>query len=241
MLPEFIMMETFDKNWNKLKLTNDELQIVQEQICNNPNIGDVIPGTEGLRKLRIAFPNRGKRGSGRVCYVNFLLNGVVYLISIYAKNEQSTLSQAELHDINNLIIDLKKKHEGGNKMSVGEDIIKGLQQAVEYANGNHSVGRKVKYVPKNNNVNNESIKLTIKESFSNYDIEEYLCRIEDKWGLWLADKMLDWLVDHSDNAEDIFEEQGAYDVEQFEYWVGNETIEKVILHCLETGKVEEIW
>jgi hypothetical protein len=26
-----------------------------------------------------------------------------------------------------------------------------------------------------------------------------------------------------------------------EYWVGNETIEKVMLNCLETGRVEEIW
>ena len=82
---------------------------------------------------------------------------------------------------------------------------------------------------------------SLSESFSNYDIEDCLCQIEDKWGLWLADKMLNWLIDHSDNAEDIFNEQGVYDVEQFEYWIGENAIEKVMKHCLETGKVEDIY
>ena len=81
---------------------------------------------------------------------------------------------------------------------------------------------------------------SLTESFSNYDIENYLCQIEDEWGLWAADKMLNWLIDHSDNADDIFNEQGAYDVEQFEYWIGDNVIEKVMKHCLETGKVEDI-
>lgn len=53
--------------------------------------------------------------------------------------------------------------------------------------------------------------------------------------------MLDWLIDHSDNANDIANELGYYDVSEMEYWVGNETIEKVMLNCLKTGRVEEIW
>ncbi len=51
------------------------------------------------------------------------------------------------------------------------------------------------------------------------------------------DKMLDWLVDHSDNADDILDEYGSYDVEQFDYWIGYSAIEKVMKHCLETGEV----
>ena len=82
---------------------------------------------------------------------------------------------------------------------------------------------------------------SLSESFSNYDIEDCLCEIEDKWGLWLADKMLNWLIDHSDNAEDILNEQGVYDVEQFEYWISENAIEKVMKHCLETGRVEDIY
>ena len=74
----------------------------------------------------------------------------------------------------------------------------------------------------------DRMKLTIKESFSNYDIESTLGSIESKWGHRVMDKMLDWLVDHSDNADDIVNELGYYDVAEMEYWVGNETIEKVM-------------
>lgn len=85
------------------------------------------------------------------------------------------------------------------------------------------------------------MKLTIKESFSNYDIEATLNQIASKCGVDVMEKMLDWLIDHSDNANDIANELGYYDVSEMEYWVGNETIEKVMLNCLETGRVEEIW
>ena len=85
------------------------------------------------------------------------------------------------------------------------------------------------------------MKLTIKESFSNYDIEATLNQIAFKCGVDVMEKMLDWLIDHSDNANDMANELGYYDVSELEYWVGNETIEKVMLNCLETGRVEEIW
>ena len=34
----------------------------------NPESGDIIPETEGVRKLRWAVPGRGKRGGIRVIY-----------------------------------------------------------------------------------------------------------------------------------------------------------------------------
>ena len=78
---------------------------------------------------------------------------------------------------------------------------------------------------------------SLTESFTNYDIVDYLGLIEQEWGFDTMDKMLDWLVDHSDNANDILDEYGSYDVEQFDYWIGHSAIEKVMKHCLETGEV----
>ena len=80
---------------------------------------------------------------------------------------------------------------------------------------------------------------SLTESFTNYDIVDYLGLIEQEWGFDTMDKMLDWLVDHSDNADDILDEYGSYDVEQFDYWIGGNAIEKVMKHCLETGEVED--
>ena len=40
MLPEFIMMETFDKNWNKLKLTNEVQEAYVRFLRSNRLFGD---------------------------------------------------------------------------------------------------------------------------------------------------------------------------------------------------------
>ena len=37
-------------------------------IAQNPLSGDVIPGLQGIRKIRFAFGGRGKRGGGRAIY-----------------------------------------------------------------------------------------------------------------------------------------------------------------------------
>ena len=57
----------------------------------NPNTGKVIRGTGKLRKIRFAFPGEGKRGSTRVCYVDFAEKETIYLITIYPKSEKDNL------------------------------------------------------------------------------------------------------------------------------------------------------
>ena len=74
----------------------------------DPKIGAVIPGTGKLRKMRFAYENRGKSGSTRVCYVDFLMYDTVYLITAYAKNEKENLTRAECNEIKKLINILEK-------------------------------------------------------------------------------------------------------------------------------------
>jgi len=38
----------------------------QRELANDPEAGDVIPGTGGLRKIRMAAKSHGKRGGARV-------------------------------------------------------------------------------------------------------------------------------------------------------------------------------
>ena len=78
------------------------------EILKNPKIGSVIRGTGGLRKLRFSFENKGKSGSTRICYVDFLLLETVYLITIYPKNEKDNLTKAECNNIKKMIDALEK-------------------------------------------------------------------------------------------------------------------------------------
>ena len=108
MTRSFVMTNLFDNNWKAMGLNDDDLKALQEELILNPTKGDLMKGTNGLRKLRIAFEGRGKSGSGRVCYVVFAVYDKIYLITAYPKNEKANLSKAERNAISSLIAQLEE-------------------------------------------------------------------------------------------------------------------------------------
>ena len=52
MTREFIITKEFDHSWNELGLTDADLRELQVFLCRNPDAGDIIEGTAGVRKLR---------------------------------------------------------------------------------------------------------------------------------------------------------------------------------------------
>lgn len=108
----FVMLPEFEKQWKKIGLTDDDLKRLQEQLLQNPQAGDVIQGTGGLRKFRFAFEHRGKSGSSRVAYVDFACYEKIYLITAYSKNDKENLSKAEQNSIKKLIDVLEKSMKG---------------------------------------------------------------------------------------------------------------------------------
>ncbi|MDH2925572.1 DNA-binding protein [Lonepinella koalarum] len=65
-------------------------------LASDPLVGDVIPNSHGLRKVRWQGSGRGKRGGLRIIYFNLLDDGVVLLLDLYAKNQQENVSQSEI-------------------------------------------------------------------------------------------------------------------------------------------------
>ena len=65
----------------------------------NPEAGDVIRATGGVRKLRWAGSGRGKRGGLRVIYYLRLQNGLIWLLTVYAKNVKDTIPASVLRKI----------------------------------------------------------------------------------------------------------------------------------------------
>jgi hypothetical protein len=73
-------------------LTADEQDAIVDLIAYEPTCGDVIPGTGGLRKVRVGHGGIGKRGGARVIYYFYNADHPVLLLAIYAKNEKSDLT-----------------------------------------------------------------------------------------------------------------------------------------------------
>ena len=55
-------------------------------LAANPEVGDVIPGSGGCRKVRWSIAGSGKRGGARIIYYNRLANGEIWLLVIYTKS-----------------------------------------------------------------------------------------------------------------------------------------------------------
>lgn len=84
------------------RLSVDELIEAEASIAHNPTAGDLLRGGGGARKLRWGTESRGKSGGVRLIYYFAGANGRIYMIDIYAKNEQANLSKQQLglvHDI----------------------------------------------------------------------------------------------------------------------------------------------
>jgi hypothetical protein len=69
----------------------------------NPEAGDVIPETGGVRKIRWALEGKGKRGGARVVYYYHSEGMPVFLLSAYAKNRKANLSPAERNTMKRLV------------------------------------------------------------------------------------------------------------------------------------------
>ncbi|WAW10385.1 transcriptional regulator [Oxalobacter vibrioformis] len=65
-------------------------------IAQNPFAGDVIPGAQGIRKVRWKSSGRGKRGGARVIYYNMLDDGHIWLLIVYTKAKFDNLDNATL-------------------------------------------------------------------------------------------------------------------------------------------------
>ena len=74
-------------------MSEAEREHVVDTIAANPAGGVVIPGTGGLRKMRIPLQGRGKRGGGRVIYWFHSESLPVVLVLAFAKNDAEDMSQ----------------------------------------------------------------------------------------------------------------------------------------------------
>jgi len=91
-----IETDEFRKQAAKIWSTQ-ELHEFIDWIAGHPEVGDVIPNAGGARKIRWGRAGIGKRGGARVIYFYLGKDGVILLLSVYAKANKANMTASEIN------------------------------------------------------------------------------------------------------------------------------------------------
>jgi hypothetical protein len=97
----FLEAEDFTPAVNTYFGGDEHYRKLQEALGENPEIGPVIPGTSGLRKVRWPDPRRGKgkRGGLRVIYMHVPLVHQIVFLDVYDKNQADDLTTEQKKEL----------------------------------------------------------------------------------------------------------------------------------------------
>jgi hypothetical protein len=87
----FIETPLFRSRAAKL-LDENALAALQTLLMLHPDAGNVIPGSGGVRKVRVPAKGKGTSGGGRVIYYWAQADGQIFLLFAYAKSERTNLT-----------------------------------------------------------------------------------------------------------------------------------------------------
>lgn len=85
------------------ELIDDEsYSLLQAALIIDPEAGDLIPKSKGLRKIRWMGSGRGKRGGTRIIYY-LVRNDEIFMLYAYPKNRESDLSSRHIQMLRDLV------------------------------------------------------------------------------------------------------------------------------------------
>ena len=84
-------------------LTEDEYRLFQFKLIENPEAGNIIPGSAGILKIRWSVAGRGKRGGSRILYYWQNKQNTILMLFIFNKNEKTDLSKDQLKKLKSIV------------------------------------------------------------------------------------------------------------------------------------------
>jgi len=76
-------------------IPDDSYRLLQATLAGAPDLGVVIPGTGGIRKIRWGGSGRGRRGGIRVLYFSHPLSRTILFLFAFTKAERDDLGPAQ--------------------------------------------------------------------------------------------------------------------------------------------------
>ena len=72
-------------------LSDDDYRLLQNFLMQKPDIGNIVRGAGGVRKIRWAASGHGKRGALRVVYYWKRSDHEIWMLTIYRKSDTATI------------------------------------------------------------------------------------------------------------------------------------------------------
>jgi len=100
-----VVIETpiFTRLINNL-MTDEDYREFQIMLIDQPDVGKIISGSGGIRKIRWSGSGRGKRGGTRLIYYWATNLDQIYMLFAYAKNERDDLTKDQLKTLQKLVV-----------------------------------------------------------------------------------------------------------------------------------------
>ena len=107
----FVESKIFSKQIGELPA--EVLRNIQFDLIQDPKRGDIVKGTHGVRKARVADPgsSRGKSGSYRYLYLYLEHAGRIHLLYLFSKGDQADLSPDQTRVISVLSQQIRRECE----------------------------------------------------------------------------------------------------------------------------------
>jgi hypothetical protein len=84
-------------------MDDDNYAELQQTLVQKPNVGNLIPGSGGLRKVRWKIEGKGKRGGVRIIYYWQTVDDQIWMLYGYAKASKNDLTKDQLKTLSNII------------------------------------------------------------------------------------------------------------------------------------------
>jgi hypothetical protein len=99
-----VIIETsiFTKHIKQL-MSDEQYRELQEALVNRPDLGDIIRGSGGLRKVRWKLESTGKSGGVRVIYYWVVDDSHIRMLYVYPKGKQENLTSEQLNVLKTIV------------------------------------------------------------------------------------------------------------------------------------------
>ena len=106
-----IETESYLRAAKDAKMAKEEMSAAVDLLASAPETGDVMQGTGGVRKVRLAGRGKGKSGGYRIVYYFGGGDIPVFLLTVFGKGEKDNLSQGERNALRALTSTLRDSLE----------------------------------------------------------------------------------------------------------------------------------